>query len=60
MATCLSPLEYLQQLELQYDNKGQVKLPSKYRARCRIGRNGRVIIDRIPVSIFIFAFLNSI
>lgn len=26
-------------------------LPSKFRARCRVGRGGRLVVDRIPVSV---------
>lgn len=40
---------YLRDLEFRRDAQDQVILPEKYRARCRVGRGGRVVVDRIPV-----------
>lgn len=44
--------EYMRELELKPD-----ETPYKYRCRGRIGRGGRVVMDRIPVNYF---FLLSI
>ena len=43
-------MEYLQSLEYKYDDNLEVIAPIKYKARCRIGRGGRLVVDRIPVS----------
>lgn len=43
------PNNYLQDLEPRRDEMGQIVPPSKYRSRIRIGRGGRVIVDRFPV-----------
>eukprot|EP01034_Spumella_vulgaris_P030038 gene30038-37188_t len=41
---------YLDDLELRRDPlTGRVIPPDKYRGRCRVGRGGRLIMDRIPV-----------
>lgn len=50
-----SALEYLRDLELKTDESGERHAPIKYRSRYRIGRGGRLIIDRIPVS-FLFLY----
>lgn len=44
--------DYLTDLEYRADHTdGQYLVPSRYKARCRIGRGGRLWLDRIPVSV---------
>lgn len=45
-----TPSEYLQALEYRYDDSHEAVAPMKYKARCRVGRGGRLVIDRVPVS----------
>ncbi len=44
-----TPNEYIQALEFRNDENFDPILPTKFRSRCRIGRNGRLIVDRVPV-----------
>jgi hypothetical protein len=39
--------EYAAELELRSD----LPLPTKFRCRGRVGRGGRIVIDRVPVCI---------
>ncbi|KAJ1426439.1 hypothetical protein B484DRAFT_83836 [Ochromonadaceae sp. CCMP2298] len=41
--------EYIDALEYRYDAENRPILPTKYRARCRVGRGGRLVVDRIPL-----------
>jgi hypothetical protein len=41
---------YMADLEYRADEKdGAYIAPQRYKARCRIGRGGRLVMDRIPV-----------
>ena len=44
----LNQTEYLEDLEFQLDVNGAPMIPVKYRCRGRIGRGGRLVMDRIP------------
>ena len=44
----LNQTEYLEDLEFQLDDNGAPMIPAKYRCRGRIGRGGRLVMDRVP------------
>jgi bifunctional DNA-binding transcriptional regulator/antitoxin component of YhaV-PrlF toxin-antitoxin module len=55
-----SATDYLQALEYKIDENGETILPTKFRSRCRVGRGGRMIIDRIPVGFkYFYRILSS-
>lgn len=41
--------DYLEDLELRTDSSGVVVPPKSFRCRCRVGRGGRLVMDRIPL-----------
>jgi hypothetical protein len=44
--------DYAQALELRQDVcSGETLLPDRYTVRCRIGRGGRLWMDRVPVRV---------
>lgn len=45
-----SVVEYIEDLELRTDMNGATIAPATYHCRFRVGRGGRLIMDRIPVS----------
>lgn len=48
----MTAAEYLTDLEYRVDERdGSYLEPARYKARCRIGRGGRLMLDRIPVRI---------
>lgn len=54
-----TPMEYLEALEYQYDEDYQPILPTKFRCRFRVGRSGRLVVDRIPVHTIIDDDINN-
>lgn len=48
-AANISPLDYLEALELRRDENLEIVMPIKYRTRFRVGRGGRLFGDKIPV-----------
>jgi len=46
----MSAADYLTDLEYRVDERnGNYLEPARYKARCRIGRGGRLVLDRVPV-----------
>jgi hypothetical protein len=54
-----SSSSYYQDLEFKLDEYGEKLLPVKYRSRYRVGRSGRLIMDRVPVSHFLYCYFCS-
>ncbi len=44
-----SAAAYMEDLEMRTDAFGAVIPPKSFRCRCRVGRGGRLVLDRIPV-----------